>query len=149
MIIMPSLAALAGRAGDWDRAVVSAAKLKKGTLPGLCTVPNRKNNLSAEWKHYSIQGVNIWMKTELDMTTRRCVIQLVLLVEKRIWKVILNCYLHHKCTTDYVCVNIFQSVWWFTFVKDDIFWHIGWLNLVYVTMRAYKCIYVNRWGVSA
>lgn len=28
MIIMPSLTALAGRAGDWDRAFISAAKLR-------------------------------------------------------------------------------------------------------------------------
>lgn len=36
---MPSLTALAGRAGDWDRAFMSSAKLRRGTLLGLCTAP--------------------------------------------------------------------------------------------------------------
>lgn len=35
---MPSLTALAGRAGDWDRAFMSTAKLRRGSLLGLCTV---------------------------------------------------------------------------------------------------------------
>lgn len=47
---MPSPAALAGRAGDWDGAFMSAAKLWKGALLGVCTSPNRQNNFSAEWK---------------------------------------------------------------------------------------------------
>ncbi len=50
MIIMPSLTALAGRAGDWDRAFISAAKLRRGALLGLCTAP--QNSLQdGENKH--------------------------------------------------------------------------------------------------
>lgn len=41
---MPSLAALAGRAGDWDWTDMNAAKLRKGTLLGLRPAPNRENN---------------------------------------------------------------------------------------------------------
>ena len=38
---MPSLTALAGRAGDWDRAFMSTAKLRRGSLLGLCTSPKQ------------------------------------------------------------------------------------------------------------
>ena len=41
MIIMPSLTALAGRAGDWDRAFMSSAKLRRGSLLGLYTAPKQ------------------------------------------------------------------------------------------------------------
>lgn len=39
---MPSLTALAGRAGNWDRAFMSSAKLRRRTLLGLCTPPPKQ-----------------------------------------------------------------------------------------------------------
>lgn len=65
MIIMPSLTALAGRAGYWDRAFMSAAELRTGTLLGLCTAPNNPEDrettslllqLEHEWKESSGKG---------------------------------------------------------------------------------------------
>lgn len=71
MIIMPSLAALAGRAG-WNGTGLSVEllKLRKRILLGLCKPPNKEDNLTAEWKRYSSQGENIWMAVELDIAAR-------------------------------------------------------------------------------
>lgn len=65
MIIMPSLTALAGRAGYWDRAFMSAAELRTGTLLELCTAPNNPEDrettslllqLEHEWKESPGKG---------------------------------------------------------------------------------------------
>lgn len=48
---MPSLAALAGRAGDWDWTDMNAAKLQKGTLLGLWPAPTGRTTVQLGRKH--------------------------------------------------------------------------------------------------
>lgn len=52
MIIMPSLTALAGRAGDWDGAFISATKPRTGGKTSSVLLLQ----LQSAWKHYSSQG---------------------------------------------------------------------------------------------
>ena len=70
MIIMPSLTALAGRAGDWDRAFISAAKLRGELLCWDCctvTAPNCLQDegkqahcsLLCQWEHHTRQGETV------------------------------------------------------------------------------------------
>ncbi len=48
MIIMPSLTALAGRAGDWDRAFISATKLRREELFWDCAQPPNSLQVGGE-----------------------------------------------------------------------------------------------------